>query len=147
MAAGQPERALAIAMRAATDATSSYRLAEAREYLFAVRDACDLPQSDPEKRSALLELIGDVSTAMGRPREAVGAYRAAVVVARRNGIEGRDRLAAKLAKLSRQSPVRRELFAADRTPIRLLLNEFHHDLDESVNGSGGGWSESELGVS
>jgi DNA-binding SARP family transcriptional activator len=82
LAAGEPERAQAVAMAVANDAVSTAELTQARDLLLAVRDASALPESDPRQPADLLELIGDVSAALGRPREAEQAYRASWVSAR-----------------------------------------------------------------
>jgi hypothetical protein len=122
LAAGEPERARMVAVAAATDAVSADKLAEARDHLFAVREACDLPACDPRQRVELLELIGEVAGAMGRSSEARDAYRAALRLAREHSLGGLERLGGKMTGLGHRTYLSR---IGDRTDAGIGQLQFN----------------------
>jgi DNA-binding SARP family transcriptional activator/tetratricopeptide (TPR) repeat protein len=96
LAAGEPQRAVEVATLVAAEALETGDPERARDHLLAVRAFINGPDTTPAQRQMLLELLGDAATALGRPREAAEAYRAALRVARRHGLSVGP-LAAKLA--------------------------------------------------
>jgi DNA-binding SARP family transcriptional activator len=144
LAAGDPARAVTEALRSAADALEADDPESAYEQLDLARAAAERPESEPEQRLGMLELLGDAATALHRDGEAVTAYRAALALARRHAVTEVDRIETKMGRARGRSAVRtpsprdslhiRELAQAlDWDPFQPATPEQVHELRRSLS--------------